>query len=47
MSTQQNFADLLGRLLISAIFLVTGLQKVGGYAAAQGYMAATPDGARR
>ena len=39
MNTQQNFADLLGRILISAIFLITGLGKIGGYAATQGYMA--------
>jgi putative oxidoreductase len=40
MNTQQNFADLLGRILISAIFLLSGLAKIGGYAATQGYMAA-------
>jgi len=40
MNTQQNFADLLGRILISAIFLLAGLQKIGGYEATQGYMAA-------
>jgi putative oxidoreductase len=39
MNTQQNFADLLGRILIAAIFLVAGLGKIGGYAATQGYMA--------
>jgi putative oxidoreductase len=39
-NTQQNLADLLGRTLISAIFLLAGLQKIGGYAATQGYMAA-------
>ncbi|NJD30518.1 MAG: DoxX family protein [Gammaproteobacteria bacterium] len=39
MNTQQNFTDLLGRILISAIFLLSGLAKIGGYAATQGYMA--------
>jgi putative oxidoreductase len=40
MSTQQNLADLFGRILISLIFLLAGLQKIGGYEATQGYMAA-------
>ncbi len=40
MNTQQNFVDLVGRVLISAIFLFTGLGKISGYAATQGYMAA-------
>jgi putative oxidoreductase len=40
MNTQQNLTDLLGRILISAIFLLAGLNKIGGYAATQGYMAA-------
>jgi len=40
MNTQQNVADLTGRILISAIFLISGLGKIGGYAATQGYMAA-------
>ena len=40
MNTQQNVADLTGRILISAIFLLSGLSKIGGYAATQGYMAA-------
>ena len=40
MSTTQNFADLLGRILISLIFLLSGLHKIGGYEATQGYMAA-------
>jgi putative oxidoreductase len=39
MTTQQNLADLLGRVLIAAIFLIAGLGKVTGYAATQGYMA--------
>ena len=40
MTTQQNLADLLGRVLIAAIFLVAGLNKIGGYAGTQGYMEA-------
>ena len=39
MTTQQNLADFLGRVLIAAIFLVAGLGKISGYAATQGYMA--------
>jgi putative oxidoreductase len=40
MNTTQNAADLAGRILISLIFLLSGLHKIGGYAATQGYMAA-------
>lgn len=40
LNTQQNVADLAGRILISAIFLQSGLGKIGGYAATQGYMEA-------
>ena len=40
MNTQQNVADLLGRVLIAAIFLISGLGKISGYAGTQGYMAA-------
>ncbi len=40
MNTQQNFLDFTGRVLISAIFLVSGLGKIAGYDGAQGYMAA-------
>jgi putative oxidoreductase len=40
MNNTENFADLAGRILISLIFLLAGLQKIGGYAATQGYMAA-------
>ena len=39
MTTTQNLADLLGRVLIAAIFLIAGLGKITGYAATQGYMA--------
>lgn len=40
MNTQRNFADLTGRILISAIFLQAGIGKIGGYAGTQGYMEA-------
>jgi putative oxidoreductase len=40
MNNTENFADLAGRILISLIFLLAGLQKIGGYEATQGYMAA-------
>ncbi|MGB5104759.1 MAG: DoxX family protein [Steroidobacteraceae bacterium] len=40
MNTQQNLADLTGRILISAIFLQAGIGKIGGYAGTQGYMEA-------
>ncbi len=40
MNSQQNLADFAGRVLISAIFLISGLGKITGYAGAQGYMAA-------
>jgi len=39
-NTQQNLLDFAGRVLISAIFLVSGLGKIAGYDGAQGYMAA-------
>lgn len=38
MNAQQNAADLAGRILISAIFLWSGLGKIAGYAGTQGYM---------
>ena len=38
MNTQQNLADLAGRVLISAIFLVAGVNKITGYAGTQAYM---------
>jgi putative oxidoreductase len=31
-------AALVGRILIAALFVISGLSKIGGYAAAQGYM---------
>jgi putative oxidoreductase len=41
MHTTQNLADLAGRILISAIFLVSGLGKIGAYAGTQAYMQAS------
>lgn len=38
MNTTQNFVELLGRILLAALFLIAGLGKIGGYAATQGYM---------
>jgi len=32
------YTDLVGRLLIAAIFVIAGYSKIGGYAATQGYM---------
>lgn len=40
MNTQQNLADVVGRVMIAAIFLLAGLNKIGGYAGTQGYMEA-------
>ena len=40
MNTTQNLADLAGRILIAAIFLIAGLNKIGGYEGTQAYMAA-------
>ena len=40
MTTSSNVADLAGRLLISAMFLVSGLGKISGYAGTQAYMEA-------
>ncbi len=37
-TTIQNLADLAGRILLSIIFLVAGIQKLAGYAATQAYM---------
>jgi putative oxidoreductase len=41
MQTMQNLADLAGRILISAIFLMSGLGKIGAYAGTQAYMQAS------
>jgi putative oxidoreductase len=40
MNTQQKLADLLGRVMIAAIFLVSGIGKISGYAGTQAYMEA-------
>jgi len=40
MNNTENLADLVGRILISLIFLLAGLQKIGGYEGTQAYMAA-------
>jgi putative oxidoreductase len=38
MNTTEKTADLVGRILISMLFLGAGLDKVGGYAGTQAYM---------
>src|SRR6202140_4751757 len=38
-STIQKVAELAGRFLLSSLFLVSGLGKLGAYAATAGYMA--------
>lgn len=40
MQTLTPYFNTIGRVLISAIFLVSGISKVSAYAATQGYMAA-------
>lgn len=37
-STYERIADLTGRIFIAAIFLESGIGKIGGYAGTQGYM---------
>ncbi len=37
-SALRNVTELTGRVLLAALFLVTGLGKIGGYAATAGYM---------
>ena len=39
-STLRNVAELGGRVLLSVLFLASGLGKIGSYAATAGYMAA-------
>ncbi len=34
----ENYSSLLGRIMISAIFLIAGINKISGYAGTQGYM---------
>jgi putative oxidoreductase len=38
MKTYENVADLAGRVLISTMFLTSGLDKISGYAGTQGFM---------
>ncbi|MFQ6023396.1 MAG: DoxX family protein [Acidiferrobacterales bacterium] len=33
-----KYVDLAGRILLTLMFLISGLNKIGGYAATQGYM---------
>ena len=40
MNTLEKSAELIGRILMSAIFLLSGLGKIGQYAGTQAYMAA-------
>ena len=40
MNTLEKSAELAGRILMSAIFLLSGLSKIGQYAGTQAYMAA-------
>ena len=40
MQTLTPYFNTVGRVLISAIFLISGISKVSAYAATQGYMAA-------
>jgi len=37
-NTTQNLTDLAGRILLAAIFLISGIGKISGYAGTQGYM---------
>lgn len=39
MNTFENASDLAGRILIAALFLITGFGKIAGYAGTQAYMA--------
>jgi putative oxidoreductase len=38
MKTYENVADLAGRILISTMFLTSGLDKISGYEGTQGFM---------
>jgi putative oxidoreductase len=38
MKTWENTADLAGRILLAAMFLIAGIGKISGYAGTQGYM---------
>ena len=39
-TVMQNFSTLSGRVLISVIFIMAGINKIGGYEGTQGYMQA-------
>ncbi len=39
-TTTQNISTLMGRLLMSIIFIMAGINKIGGYEGTQGYMEA-------
>ena len=40
MNTAEKSVDLIGRVLLAAMFLLAGIQKIGGYEGTQGYMEA-------
>lgn len=40
MTTLNAYAELAGRILIAAIFVLSGFTKIGGYTGTQGYMEA-------
>lgn len=40
MNTLQNISALIGRLFLVAIFITSGIEKMGNYAGTQGYMEA-------
>lgn len=40
MTKLYDFSELTGRVLIAAIFIISGVGKIGGYAGTQGYMEA-------
>lgn len=40
MNTAEKSGDLIGRILLAAMFLLAGIQKIGGYEGTQGYMEA-------
>jgi len=40
MNKLNDFAELGGRILLAAIFILSGFTKIGGYAGTQGYMEA-------
>ena len=40
MNTAEKSGDMIGRILLAAMFLLAGIQKIGGYEGTQGYMEA-------